>query len=195
MSDLEKKDLHSDDDEEEDDDYCPNKNENNQQSNSSASESDDEEVTNELVEEKKQDDLNIKPYDQSKTDDLWKNFTSKPSVTESPKPQTTDSKETTKVFDYAGEKVTVPVVAPTLKRPAPAGAASVLDRLGIGKKPKLSTLEKSRLDWSAHKQAESLTDDLDLHRRGKESYVEKKAFLQRTEVREHDHYLNHIKKK
>jgi hypothetical protein len=179
-------------DEDDDDDYCPTKNE---PSDESEHEEDDEIVNdqNEQEENKKQADLNITPYDESKTNELWKNFTSstKPlSTTEiqSPKP-------TNKILDYAGEKVSVPITTnSSLKRPA-TSSNSLLDRLGIGKKQKLSTLEKSRLDWSAHKESESLTEDLDSHRRSKDSYVEKKAFLERSELREHDHYLVNVKKK
>lgn len=184
-----------DDDEEEDDDYCPTKNENDQQSDASEeSEHDDDHLGNDPVEETKQTDPDIKPYDESKTNELWKNFASTSSNSKAPPTTASDSpKPTMKILDYAGEKVSVPV-PPTssLKRPS---SNSVLDRLGIGKKQKISTLEKSRLDWSAHKESESLNDDLDSHRRGKDSYVERKAFLQRSEIREHDHFLTNVKKK
>jgi len=182
------------DSEDEDEDYCPVKNDNEQSDPSDESEHED--IVNNQDEEIKQTDLNITPYDESKTNDLWKSFTSstKPSTTtkEIPNPKPIP---TNKIFDFAGEKVSVPIA---VKRPAPSSATtsnSILDRLGIGKKQKLSTLEKSRLDWSAHKQSEALTDDLDSHRRGKESYVERKAFLERSEAREHDHYLINVKKK
>jgi hypothetical protein len=177
------------DSEDEDEDYCPVKNDNEQSDPSDESEHED--IVNNQDEEIKQTDLNITPYDESKTNDLWKSFTSstKPTTTE----VSTPPKPISKIFDYAGEKVSVPI---SIKRPAPSSTSnSVLDRLGIGKKQKLSTLEKSRLDWSAHKQSEALTDDLDSHRRGKESYVERKAFLERSEAREHDHYLINVKKK
>ncbi|CAF3024507.1 unnamed protein product [Rotaria socialis] len=171
---------------------------------------------------KKDDTLNITPYDASKTDQLWRSFASStkslPSstannsaktitTTEIPKPQVQTPKPivANKILEFAGEKISVPVTtiakesteSASLKRPAPSltGSNSVLDRLGIGKKQKLSTLEKSRLDWDSHKASESLKDDLDSHRRGKDSYVEKKAFLQRTEIREHDNYLAYVKKK
>jgi hypothetical protein len=202
------------DSEDEDDDYCPTKNDNEHSDASDESEHDvDEDPQNEQIGNTKQDDLKITPYDESKTNELWKNFSSS---TKSSSSKTTDSPKVTsekptpkpaivatnKIFEYAGEKVQVPVTtAPTtassLKRPAPSSTASnsLLDRLGIGKKQKLSTLEKSRLDWSTHKQTESLIEDLDSHRRGKDSYVERKAFLQRSELREHDHYLTSVKKK
>ena len=178
------------DDDDDDDDYAPTKNENEPQS----GESEDSEVEEGVIvnEEKPTIESNIKPYDESKVDELWKNFTNSPSNS---KPSTTDVNTEKKTFDYAGEKVSVSVPSTSsLKRPATT-SNSILDRLGLGKKPKLSTLEKSRLDWSAHKDTESLNDDLDSHRRGKNSYVEKQAFLERTEHRQHDHYLTHVKKK
>lgn len=219
-----------DDDDDDDDDYCPTKNPNEQSDPSDESERDDgdddegvDESTagqNQQIGTKKQTDLDVKPYDESKTDELWKNFmsSSNGSTTKKDIPKTTTEKPTiqdskpvikTKVFEFAGEKIVVPVTtsaaattttaatskeSPSLKRPT-TSATSVLDRLGIAKKQKLSTLEKSRLDWSVHKQSESLIEDLDSHRRGKDSYVEKKAFLQRTELREHDHYLSNVKKR
>ena len=176
---------HRTDSEDEDEDYRPAKND----------ESSNEQSEEEQNEEKDQSNVKVTPYDKNKAEELWKNFTS--SSTTSKKPVAAESNSTTKVFDFAGEKVTVPVTSASLKRAAPSssGSSSVLDRLGIGKKPKLSTLEKSRLDWQNFKQSESLNDDLESHRRGKDSYVEKKAFLQRTEIRQHDHYLTNVKKK
>jgi hypothetical protein len=190
------KDLVDDSEEgEDDDDYIPTKNENDEEQSDASEES--EHDRNEPVEENnKEIDANIKPYDESKTNELWKTFTSTSSNSNITTTAADIPKPTTKVFDYAGEKVSVPVsTPPSLKRPAASSSNSVLDRLGIGKKQKISTLEKSRLDWSAHKESESLTEDLDSHRRGKDSYVEKKAFLQRSELRQHDHYLTNVKKK
>ena len=202
------------DDEEDDDNYCPIKNDKEQSDASDESEHDDDDDVNEATgneQNEKQNDLNVTPYDESKTNELWKSFTSNTkapssSTTKDNAKVATDSQKATtgtasKIFEFAGEKIAVPVTTiattPTenvsLKRPASSN--SVLDRLGIGKKQKLSTLEKSRLDWSVHKQSESLVEDLDSHRRGKDSYVEKKAFLQRSEEREHDHFLNIVKKK
>lgn len=185
MTEKKNEELPVDSEDDEDDDYAPTKNDDEAQSNESE---DSEEETN-VIEEQPS---TIKPYDPSKVDELWKNFTSSSS-----KASTTIVNTEKKTFDYAGEQISVSVPSTSsLKRPAPAATSnSILDRLGIGKKPKLSTLEKSRLDWSAHKDTESLNDDLDSHRRGKNSYVEKQAFLERSEQRQHDHYLTHVKKK
>ena len=200
MSEKNLVDESDDGDEEDDDDYTPNKNENDGAGGGDEEHSDTSEESehdaNESNEEKKETDDNVKPYDQSKTDELWKSFTSTTTTNPKPAPAAESPKPVTKILDYAGEKVSVPVpTPPSLKRPAASSSTSVLDRLGIGKKQKISTLEKSRLDWSTHKESESLIEDLDSHRRGKDSYVERKAFLERTELREHDHYLTNIKKK
>ncbi|KAM9503015.1 craniofacial development protein 1-like isoform 1-T1 [Salvelinus alpinus] len=65
----------------------------------------------------------------------------------------------------------------------PAGMGSILNRLG-GKKQKMSTLEKSKMDWDAFKDEEGIGDELAIHNRGKEGYVEKKNFLQRVDHRQ-----------
>ncbi|XP_076847831.1 craniofacial development protein 1 isoform X2 [Brachyhypopomus gauderio] len=70
---------------------------------------------------------------------------------------------------------------PSVKRPA--GMGSVLNRIG-GKKQKMSTLEKSKLDWDAFKEEEGITDELAIHNRGKDGYVERKNFLERVDHRQ-----------
>ncbi|CAF0824205.1 unnamed protein product [Rotaria sp. Silwood1] len=227
---LVNKKVDSDDDDDDDDDYCPTKTHDEQADGSDESEHNDDDDNdndddtandqNQQMDNRKQNDLSITPYDDSKTNELWKTFTSstKSSSTKMDSPKTTieipkstiqNSKPVTanKILEFAGEKISVPVPVTTttttstenssLKRPASSSTTSnsVLDRLGIGKKQKLSTLEKSRLDWKTHKESESLADDLESHRRGKDSYVERKAFLQRSELRQHDHYLSNVKKK
>lgn len=68
-----------------------------------------------------------------------------------------------------------------LKRAGSVG--NVLGQL-MGKKAKLSTLEKSRLDWETFKKAEKIDEELRLHNKGKDGYLEKQAFLQRVDVRQ-----------
>uniref|UniRef100_V9KRR5 Craniofacial development protein 1 n=1 Tax=Callorhinchus milii TaxID=7868 RepID=V9KRR5_CALMI len=53
-----------------------------------------------------------------------------------------------------------------------------------GKKQKMSTLEKSKLDWEAFKEKEGIGDELAIHNRGKEGYIERKAFLERVDFRQ-----------
>ncbi|XP_051580156.1 craniofacial development protein 1-like [Myxocyprinus asiaticus] len=65
----------------------------------------------------------------------------------------------------------------------PAGMGSILNRIG-GKKQKMSTLEKSKLDWDTFKTEEGIADELAIHNRGKEGYVERKNFLERVDQRQ-----------
>ncbi|XP_078687963.1 craniofacial development protein 1-like [Branchiostoma floridae x Branchiostoma belcheri] len=69
-----------------------------------------------------------------------------------------------------------------VKRPVGGGLGSVLSK--ISKKPKMSTLVKSKLDWDTYKKEEQIEEDLAIHNRGKEGYLERQAFLQRTDLRQ-----------
>ncbi|KAJ8335602.1 hypothetical protein SKAU_G00389440 [Synaphobranchus kaupii] len=60
---------------------------------------------------------------------------------------------------------------------------SILTQLS-GKKQKMSTLEKSRLDWDTFKDQEGIVDELATHNRGKEGYIERKNFLERVDHRQ-----------
>ncbi|XP_034974238.2 craniofacial development protein 1 [Zootoca vivipara] len=117
----------------------------------------------------------------------------------------------TKVFDFAGEEVrvtkevdatseeaqfflkqqeqktVVPPSSPTVsgvKRPS--GMNSLLGKIGT-KKQKLSTLEKSKLDWETFKEEEGIGEELAIHNRGKHGYLERKAFLERVDHRQFEH--------
>ncbi|KAM7396114.1 hypothetical protein PAMP_019182 [Pampus punctatissimus] len=63
------------------------------------------------------------------------------------------------------------------------GMSSILNRIG-GKKQKMSTLEKSKMDWDAFKSEEGISEELAIHNRGKEGYVERKNFLERVDHRQ-----------
>lgn len=71
-----------------------------------------------------------------------------------------------------------------LKRPAPSGGGlgSVLSK--IGKKQKMGTLDKSKMDWEAYKEKEGIAEDLRIHNKGKDGYIERMAFLNRTDQRQ-----------
>ncbi|RUS76980.1 hypothetical protein EGW08_015267 [Elysia chlorotica] len=69
-----------------------------------------------------------------------------------------------------------------LKRPAVGGLSSVLSK--IGKKNKMGTLEKSKIDWDSFKRKEGIEQDLKIHNKGKEGYTERMAFLNRTDQRQ-----------
>jgi len=59
--------------------------------------------------------------------------------------------------------------------------ASILDRI---KEPKINTLEKSRLDWEEFKKNEKIEEDLKILSKGKESFLERQAFLERADLRQ-----------
>lgn len=95
------------------------------------------------------------------------------------------------IFEYAGEQV---VIEKEVKEPvaqtgtskrgltSTGGLGSVLGALN--KKNKISTLEKTKLDWDRFKNQEGITEDLNTHNRGKDGYLERQDFLQRTDVRQ-----------
>ncbi|KAG7468657.1 hypothetical protein MATL_G00145440 [Megalops atlanticus] len=80
-------------------------------------------------------------------------------------------------------KPATPSLAPGPSVKRCAGLGGVLNRIS-GKKQKMSTLEKSRLDWDAFKTEEGITDELATHNRGKEGYIERKNFLERVDHRQ-----------
>jgi len=108
--------------------------------------------------------------------------------------------EITKVYDFAGEVVKVnkqvdadsseakkflksqeegPSSVP-IKRPG--GLAGVVG--SIGKKAKLGCLDKSKLDWNSFVQETGIKEELQTFNKGKDGYVEKQMFLERTDLRQ-----------
>ncbi|XP_066569634.1 craniofacial development protein 1 isoform X2 [Amia ocellicauda] len=85
--------------------------------------------------------------------------------------------------DGGPTRPTAPALTPGPSVKRPVGMSSILNRIG-GKKQKMSTLEKSRLDWDTFKSEEGISDELAIHNRGKEGYVERKAFLERVDQRQ-----------
>ncbi|KAG5448299.1 Craniofacial development protein 1 [Clonorchis sinensis] len=73
----------------------------------------------------------------------------------------------------------------TVKSNGLAAALSNLKSLTGNKLPKLSTLEKSRMDWQNFIRKENIEDDLKAHNKGKQGYLERRAFINRTEEREY----------
>uniref|UniRef100_A0A224XHZ1 Craniofacial development protein 1 n=1 Tax=Panstrongylus lignarius TaxID=156445 RepID=A0A224XHZ1_9HEMI len=62
------------------------------------------------------------------------------------------------------------------------GISSILGQ--IGKKQKLSTLEKSKLDWDSFKKGEGIEEDIERHNKGKNGYLERQDFLERADLRQ-----------
>ncbi|CAB0003230.1 unnamed protein product [Nesidiocoris tenuis] len=87
----------------------------------------------------------------------------------------------TEIFEFAGEKVEVEKEVPCaevaspatpsgiskkpIARPSRGGISNILGQLG--KKGKLSTLEKSKLDWNKFKKEEGIDEELDTFNKGK----------------------------
>lgn len=116
----------------------------------------------------------------------------------------------TKIFEFAGEAVEVteevskspagqsvkPIgkaalgssngnagpAKPFSGRPSGGGLGAVLGQ--IGKKNKLSTLEKTKLDWNSFKRSQGIEEELQTHNKGKDGYLERQDFLQRADVRQ-----------
>uniref|UniRef100_A0A8W8KAL1 Craniofacial development protein 1 n=1 Tax=Magallana gigas TaxID=29159 RepID=A0A8W8KAL1_MAGGI len=156
-----------------------------------------------LTEEIKQEQVAKKEeQEKKKADDLWSSFLSdvgsrpksKPatpsgsSVTtpsgsslaslskpiKSPDVPTSKKVTITKEFDFAGETVN--------GRKSGGGLGSILSK--IGKKDKISTLDKSKLDWETFKQEKGISEELQIHNRGKEGYIERLNFLSRADQRQ-----------
>lgn len=127
------------------------------------------------------------------------------SINNSVKKETT----VTKVYDFAGEKVKVEekvldkeatnssansIVSSnknqSTSRPAPVKRGLGINNLvaNLGKKQKISTLNKSKHDWELYKKDEGIEDDLKNYAaKDKNSYVERQAFLQRADLKQFEH--------
>lgn len=103
------------------------------------------------------------------------------------------------VFEFAGETIEIPSkteeaakeapaavaspkVLPGLKRPSAGGLGSVLSQLT--KKTKLSVLEKTKIDWDGFKDGEGISEELQTHNRGRDGFLERRDFLERTDLRQ-----------
>lgn len=128
------------------------------------------------------------------------------------KPEVQEKVKITKIFEFAGEEVKVEKEVPvdsaearlslsaadnstkSAESTSPAsrgrgrggirrgGISSVLGQ--IGKKAKISTLEKSKLDWDNFKKQENIEEELTTHNRGRDGYLERQDFLQRADLRQ-----------
>ncbi|XP_050091588.1 craniofacial development protein 1 isoform X2 [Anopheles aquasalis] len=128
----------------------------------------------------------------------------KPVVPAVRKPAESEKKLTVeKIFEFAGERVVVTEeeggsqgnapkgsspaasTAPKAANAPPSrggGLGSVLNQ--IGKKNQLSTLEKTKLDWNRFKRQEGIEEELQTHNKGKDGFLERRDFLERTDVRQ-----------
>lgn len=104
-----------------------------------------------------------------------------PQLSETSKPESLPEKNSAKLFDFAGETVSVPneilntgVVKPAAKK---RGLSAVIDLLE--KKPKLSVLSKTKLDWVTYKAENCLEEELTQYNRGRGGFIERKKFLEK----------------
>ncbi|CAH2002761.1 unnamed protein product [Acanthoscelides obtectus] len=108
----------------------------------------------------------------------------------------------TQVFEFAGEEVTVEKEVPvdsaearllkaadkeapkTSKGKRSAGLSGINNVLSqLTKKPKISTLEKSKLDWDKFKKEENIDEELQTFNKGKDGYLDRQDFLERADLR------------
>ncbi|CAH1398108.1 unnamed protein product [Nezara viridula] len=160
----------------------------------------------EKEEEKENSEVLTEEEKKKKSDSLWADFMKDcgpPAKTQSTKTETEPESQprpksqpipkpepakVTQVLTFAGEEVRIEKPAPVGEsskrggRASTGGLSSVLSM--IGKKGKLSTLEKSKLDWDSFKAKEGIVEDLERHNKGRNGYLEKQDFLQRADLRQ-----------
>lgn len=129
---------------------------------------------------------------------------------EAPSSTTEQKKIITEIFEFAGERVEVkkevkitdekptasseassskanakPEPNQPFNRPRSSGGSGLSSVLGqIGKKNKLSILEKTKLDWGGFKANEGIDEELQTFNKGRDGYLERQDFLQRTDLRQ-----------
>ncbi|OQS03364.1 hypothetical protein THRCLA_04333 [Thraustotheca clavata] len=85
------------------------------------------------------------------------------------------TEKVTKVMKFAGKEYTMEAQAPIKK----TGLDAVVDALQQPKK--ISTIEKSSMDWDSFKEKEGIADELEQYT--KNGYLDKKDFLNRVDLR------------
>lgn len=127
-------------------------------------------------------------------------------ITKKPDSKPTEEKKVTitKIFEFAGEevKVTKEVPVNSVEAKISTGAGGIATRgrstasrgrgggglssilSQLGKKEKISTLEKSKLDWDMFKKDENIEEELQAHNKGKNGYLERQDFLERADLRQ-----------
>ncbi|CAF0983392.1 unnamed protein product [Brachionus calyciflorus] len=80
------------------------------------------------------------------------------------------------------EKETNDISSKIEPKKKPLGMAGILEK--IGKQEKLSTLDKSKIDWEQFKKEQKIEEDLATQTKGKDSYLDKQAFLERADLRQ-----------
>lgn len=112
-------------------------------------------------------------------------FKTKPVVST---PSTSEASKTAPTS--ASSSTTLP--KPSSLAPKPTSGPPIIRRSGglsaltanLGKKQKMSTLQKTALDWQEYKQEEGLEDELQAAVRSKGSFTERQSFLARADLRQ-----------
>ncbi|XP_070854308.1 craniofacial development protein 1 [Drosophila suzukii] len=140
--------------------------------------------------------------DKSHSAALWADFLSDVSVESKTTPKTDDAGEGVNIISkpevkleeaehtlnntVIKKKQTKPILGSrpvTFKRPL------CKDKIGSlinkpEKKKKLSLLEKSQMDWKNFKKYEGIDEQLRTHNKGKDGYLDRQEFLERTDLRQ-----------
>lgn len=108
-----------------------------------------------------------------------------------------------RIFEFAGETIVVEnnVIKEKIKTPEVPTTASKLDGPSSHNRPsgglsgllnnlnktsKLSTLEKSKLDWLTFKKEEGIEEEIESHNKGKAGYLDRQDFLERADIRQYE---------
>ncbi|XP_060802576.1 uncharacterized protein LOC106135185 [Amyelois transitella] len=114
----------------------------------------------------------------------------KETAKEKEKPEEDDKARERRIFEFAGETIVVEnnVIKEKIKTAESPGTgrglSSVLE--SINKKNKLSTLEKSKLDWMTYKKEEGIEEEIESHNKGKSGYLDRRDFLERADYRQYE---------
>ena len=103
-------------------------------------------------------------------------------INESPKTSDAKKQESSKC-KHLNTSLKLDSILNSSKRKSSDQLANILS--SVSKKSKMSTLEKSRLDWKQFKKDEDIEEDLSSFSRSKDGYVEKLLFLERTDQRQY----------
>lgn len=116
------------------------------------------------------------------------NTPSTSSGTPPPLPPPRATKRTRKSLDAMFASATASATASALSKFNANADAASLQKLSLAKGQKLTTLDKSAMDWREHVQSidEVSRDEMEKNRRGGGSYLSKVEFLQRVEERAED---------
>uniref|UniRef100_A0A6B2LF65 BCNT-C domain-containing protein n=1 Tax=Arcella intermedia TaxID=1963864 RepID=A0A6B2LF65_9EUKA len=122
------------------------------------------------------------PKDNKSMEDLWAEFNEGKYVA----PTTTQLDQT---FSFAGENIRVGATVDTQETSTKKGTnlADLVSNLTAQPK-KLSTVQKSSMDWSQFKNEKGIVEELEQAK--KDGYLEKQAFLQRSDLRKYENEKN-----